>query len=303
MRRTTSGNRSGSSRRRWISRKATCRSVALALAVAALVSVLGPTEAGAQQRRLPAVPHASSVAADQLFVGVGSALAGGARFTLSGLSGDLIRLASVTVDYAFAPGAVVRVQGDALRIFEVETRGPGAIPLDEDVEDGRTHDAGDFRIATLFRLLGGAAGLSGGLHLEVKLPNSDEARGIGLNTTDFHGSVYGSWGRGPLRVTSSVGVGILEAPLEAFVQDDVLLYGTELLVRPPGTPFRLALGAAGRENTRGRVPLGTEDRGAVSVGTDFLAGDWIVDAGLAVGYAGTSPDWEVRAGLSRILSL
>jgi hypothetical protein len=243
------------------------------------------------------------VPADQLFIGVGSALAGGAEYTLSGLSGDLIRLASVTVDYAFAPGAVVRVQGDALKLFRVKSRGPAAIPLDESLADGRTHDTGDFRVATMFRLLGGADGPSGGLHLEVKLPNSDEARGIGLNTTDFHGSVFGSWSRGPLRVTSSLGVGILEAPLEAFVQDDVLLYGTEVLLRPTDAPYRLSLGAAGRENTRGRVPLGNEDRGAAILGADLFVDDWIVDTGFALGYAGTSPDWEVRAGISRVLSL
>lgn len=302
MRHITSGNRRGSSTRRWTS----VRPGHLAPLIAGVLLgalFLASTEARAQQRRLPAVPHASPVPADRLFVGIGSALAGGVENPVSGLSGDLIRLASVTVDYAFAPGAVVRVQGDALKILQVESRGPAAIPLDEGVADGRTHDAGDFRVATVFRLLGGADGPSGGLHLEVKLPNSDEARGIGLNTTDFHGSVFGSWSRGPLRVTSSLGVGILEAPLEAFVQDDVLLYGTEVLLRPSDAPYRLSLGAAGRANTRGVVPLGNEDRGAAILGADLFVGDWIADAGFALGYAGTSPDWEVRAGISRILSL
>lgn len=302
MRHTTSGNSNGSLKKRWTS-GSSGRLAPLLAAVLLGALVLASTEVRAQQRRLPAVPHAASAPADQLFIGVGSALAGGAENTVSGLSGDLIRLASVTVDYAFAPGAVVRVQGDALKLFRVERRGSPAVPLDESVADGRTHDTGDFRVATVFRLLGGADGPSGGLHLEVKLPNSDEARGIGLNTTDFHGSVFGSWNQGPLRVTSSLGVGILEAPLETFVQDDVLLYGTEVLLRPSDAPYRLSVGAVGRANTRGLVPLGNEDRGAAILGADLFVGDWIADAGFAFGYAGTSPDWEVRAGISRVLSL
>lgn len=238
-----------------------------------------------------------------MLVGLGTGVAGDAFFPLSGLRGRLVRLGSVTLGYRYAPGAVFLVRGDALRLLSVEDRGPSAVPLDDEVEDGRTRDAGDFRLATLFRVLGGADGPVAGLHLEVKLPNSDERRGIGLNTTDFFGSVFGSWGRGAWRVNADLGIGILEAPLENFVQDDVLSYGLELLLEPSGAPLRLSLAAEGRANTRDRIPLGTEDRGTAWARLELLEEAWRADAGLGVGYAGISSAWTLEVGAARALGM
>lgn len=245
------------------------------------------------------MPHASGDPADRLLVGVGTALGWDAEFPLSGLEGRVFTPARLTVAYAFAPGAVFRVEGEAVRVADVDREAPSRVPLDESIEDGHTHDAGDIRLSTLFRVVGGAEGLSGGLDLSVKLPSSNESRGIGLNTTDFFGSVYGSWGSDGLRATAELGVGVLEAPLESFVQNDVLVYGGELLYRPGDGPLGLALGVSGRENTRGVVPVGTEDRGRLRLAGEYRQGRWILDAGVTKGY-GTSPDWSVEAGVARV---
>lgn len=133
----------------------------------------------------------------------------------------------------------------------------------------------------------------------MKLPNSNERKGIGPNTTDFRLGVLGGWARGPWRLTADVGVGILEAPLENFEQNDVLVYSAELLVRVPGSPLRLYAGADGRASTRGRVPIGTGDLGQASLGADLRLGAWILDGGLTFGYAGSTPDWGLSAGVSR----
>lgn len=254
-----------------------------------------------QLRRRGVILTPPDDSAGHLLAGVGAGLEGDAVFPLSGLDGDLVRLGSVTLAYVFAPGAVFEVTGDALRILQVEGRRRSAVPLDEEVSDGRTRDAGEIRVGTQFRLLGDPRGLSGGLHLEVKLPTSDERRGIGLNTTDFFGNVYGGWGRGPWRVNAELGVGIMEAPLDRFVQDDVLSYGAEVLLRPRGSPLRLALSAEGWANTRRTVPLGTEDRGVARARAELFAADWMLDAGLGLGYAGTSPAWSVELGVARLL--
>lgn len=224
-----------------------------------------------------------------------------AIFPLSGLEGDLARLGSVTVAYRFAPGAILLLEGDALRVLEVEMRGRSPVPLDPDVGDGRTRDAGEVLLGTLVRLLGDSPGLSGGLHLAVKLPTSDERRGIGLNTTDFFGSLYGSWARGGWRASGELGVGILEAPLESFVQDDVLSYRAEALYEVPGTPLRSSVSVVGIANVRRTVPLGNEDRGEAWTRLELLAGAWRLDAGLGLGYAGVSPGWSVEAGVARVL--
>lgn len=253
---------------------------------------------------MPAVPHAAAARSGELLLGVGSSYAHGASFTVSGLVGDLARLGSVTVAYGFAPGAQFRIEGDLQRLLSVEERRESRIELDEDVEDGSTRDFGDFRVSTAFRLLGDARGPAAGLRFEMKIPSSDERRGIGLNTTDFTGTVFGSYGADGVRATAALGVAILETPLKSFDQNDVLAYAAELLWEVPGSDgVRLATGVEGRANTRGIVPLGLEDEGAWRVGVDWSTDGWIVDADLSVGYAALSPEWEIRAGVARAFRL
>lgn len=264
------------------------------------VSLLLSSPLAGQLHRRTAVPHPPD-SADLLLVGLGVGMDGDAVFPLSGLEGDLARLGTVTVAYGFAPGALLLLEGDVLRLLRIRRRDRPSVPLNPGVADGTTRDAGDFRLATVVRLVGDARGWSGGVRLEVKLPNSDEKRGIGLNTTDFLGGVFGSWAEGPWRVGADVGVGILEAPLETFEQDDVLTYRLEARRRLTGTPLQVALSAEGHANTRGNVPVGTEDRGAVRTRVELPVGDWRLDAGLGLGYAGISPGWSVEIGAARLL--
>lgn len=243
----------------------------------------------------------AEVRTGELLLGVGLAYGAAAVFPLSGLTGDLLSVARTTVAFGLGPRILVEVRGSAYEVLRIRERGPSAVPLEPDVEDGTTSDHGDFRIGVLFAPLGSARGLAAGARLEVKLPNSDEGKGIGTNTTDFRGSLLGSLGAGRWRLTADMGVGILEAPLQTFEQNDVVVYSAELLYRLPGGRGRLAAGVDGRASTRGRVPLGTEDLGEVQLGGEYRLGGWLLDASLTAGYAGNSPDWGVRTGLARRL--
>lgn len=276
------------------------RSAALAV-LAALASLLFlPAEAAGQLRRDPPVQPLGEERPGALLLGVGVGLAADGSFPLAGLRGDLFLPARLSVAWAPAPGVILEVRGDAWRILSIEERGPSHVPLDPAVDDGTTADAGDFRIGILARVLGAAEGLSAGLGLEVTLPNSDEEAGIGTNTTDVRLGVLGGYGGGAWRATGEVGVAILEAPLEPFVQNDVLAYAGELL-HELAEGARLSLGFRGRASTRGRVPLGTEDRGEVGAGLEVGAGGWRVDGGVSAGYAGTSPAWTLMVGVARTL--
>ena len=265
------------------------------------------------------VRQAAGARAGELLLGAGAGWEPGSSFPLSGLRGDLYRLGTLTVAYAFADGAVLEVRGDAWRVLRVDGRGPSHVPLDPGVADGTTADAGDFRIASVVRLLGGARGPSAGVDVAVKLPNSKETRGIGLNTTDFEGSVFGSWGAEGLRATGELGIGILTAPLRTFIQDDVLLYAAEVVWTPggggggpaprPGDParygapgVRLWLGISGRANTRNVVPVGLEDAGAARAGVEWRRSGWALDGSLAVGWAADSPDASLTAGVARTIT-
>ena len=237
--------------------------------------------------------------AGTLLVGVGAAAEADASFPLAGLQGDLLRV-PVALSYSFAPGAVLYLRGDALRRLEVERRGPSPVELDPGVDDGTTSGAGDVRIGTLVRLAGRADGLSAGLHLDVTVPSSDERSGVGTNTTDLAISAFGSWGGGPWRASADLGVGILEAPVADFVQNDVVVYAAEVTWRRPDASYRLGLSASGRASTRGSVPLGTEDSGRVAGSVEWLRGPWRADGAVAVGVAGTSADWSLEVGLARV---
>lgn len=231
-------------------------------------------------------------------MGAGAWFGSGGEFPLAALEGDLLAPARLTVAYGVARGVVLEVRGDVWRVLDIDRRGTSRVPLDRDVEDGTTTDHGDLRVGAVMTLAGDREGFAGGLRLEMKVPSSDEEKGIGTNTTDLRAGLLATWGGGPWRFTGDAGIGILEAPLESFEQNDVVVYSGELLYRPADGPLRLFLGVDGRASTRDRVPVGTEDLGEFRAGAEWRFGEWLVDGGLAAGYAGTSPDWGLAAGIA-----
>ncbi len=246
-------------------------------------------------RRDPPIQPVGDARRGDLLFGVGVVHEADISFALSGLEGDLWSLGRVTMAYGLADRAVLEVRGDLYRRLSIERRRPPAVPPEE-VEDGTATDAGDFRVGLAFAPLGGGTGWAAGGRVEVTLPTTNEARGLGTNTTDVRLGLLGSYGRGRVRLTGDVGVAILEAPTEPFEQNDVLAYSAELLVRP-GPNARLSLGVEGRASTRGRVPHGTEDRGELQVGAELERGRWAADLRVAAGYAERSPSWAVAAGV------
>ena len=262
---------------------------------AVLGSVVAPVEGHAQARRDPTLQPVSEIKDGNLLLGAGLAYGYDYSFPLSGLQGNLLSVGRLTIAYGLADRVVLEVRGDVWRTLSVERAGRSAVPLDPDALDGRTGDYGDFRIGLLFAPIGGAQGFSAGAHVEVKLPNSDEKKGIGVNTTDVRLALLGSYGSSRWRATASLGVGILEAPLENFEQNDVFLYAAEVLYRA-GSRVRLAFGLEGRASTRGTVPRGTEDLGEAVVGVDYRLGSWLLDMAMSGGIVADSPDWGIRFG-------
>lgn len=251
----------------------------------------------AQARRQAVVQPTPDVRRGDLLVGVGVHRAFDVTFPLSDLSGDLWSLGRVTLAYGLGDRVLLEVDGDAWRVLSIDRRGEAAVPLDPGVEDGTTADAGDFEISVSFTPIGGSRGLSGGAHVGVRLPNSDERKGIGTNTTDILLAGLVSWGAPRWRVTGLLGVGILEAPLERFEQNDVLEYGLEgtLQLAPRA---RVALGVEGRAGTRDVIPLGTEDLSELRATLEWRPRRaWGWDLAIARGLAGSRADWSVGAGV------
>jgi len=237
-----------------------------------------------------------------VFFGIGVRHETNARFPVAGLTGDLTSYADLRFALGVGERALFEVRGPVRQVLAIDTRGSAAVTLRPDVADGTTSDAGDFELSFSFLPLGSRRGFSAGGHVFVKLPNTNETRGVGPNTTDVTIAALLSWGAQSWRATGWAGVGILEAPVEAFEQNDVFSYAIEWSWEADER-VRLALGARGRASTRGSVPLGTEDLGEVRVRGEWRVGGsrvggTRVDVGLGRGFAGNSGDWLFEAGVS-----
>lgn len=239
----------------------------------------------------------SEIRRGDLLLGLGVHRGFDADFPLGGLSGDLWSVGRVTVAWGPADAVLLEVEGDAWRILSIESRGPGAVELEPSVEDGTTADAGDFEIGMAFMPVGGASGLSAGGTVRVRLPNSDERKGIGPNTTDVTLGGLVAWGGEGWRLTGLLGVAILEAPLETFEQNDVLRYALDAVVAP-SRALRVGLGVDGRANTRDVVPLGTEDAGIARAGVEWRPGAWGWDMTVERRLTGDPAAWSIGAGVS-----
>jgi hypothetical protein len=225
----------------------------------------------------------------------------GARFPVSGLDGDLTRVGVIGINIGFAPNVEIQIEGVAQNFLSINSRGPSAIPL---VLPGvnSTNDTGDFSVAAKIKLRNETArGPSLGFRFGVQLPNSDEARGIGLNQTNAFGSLligkkFGPDGR--LNTFGNVGLAILTAPTQLFTQNDVFTYGVAGIFRF-NRQFSLAGEVNGRANTRsGGAPLGTESHAEARLGMQIRASGLRFDFAGIKGLTSFSPNSGVTIGVT-----
>jgi hypothetical protein len=208
----------------------------------------------------------------------------GAKFPVSGLTGDLTRVGVIGVNIGFAPNVEFQIEGVAQNFLSINSRTPGAIPLTIAPGANSANDTGDFTLSAKIKLRAESKrGPSFGFRFGVQLPNSNQARGIGLNQTNAFGSIligkkFGENGR--LNTFGNLGIAILTAPTQLFTQNDVLTYGVAGIFRF-NKQFSLAGEVNGRANTRpGNGPLGTESQAEARLGMQVRA------SGLRFDFAG-----------------
>jgi hypothetical protein len=208
----------------------------------------------------------------------------GARFPVSGLTGDLTRVGVIGINIGFAPNVEFQIDGVAQNFLSINSRGPSAIPLLLAPGVNSTNDTGDFTLSTKIKLRSETRrGPSLGFRFGVQLPNSNQGQGIGLNQTNAFGSVligkkFGHDGR--LNTFGNLGIAILTAPTQLFTQNDVLTYGVAGIFRL-NKQFSVAGEVNGRANTRpGNGPLGTESQSEARLGMQVRA------SGLRFDFAG-----------------
>src|ERR687893_2144026 len=176
----------------------------------------------------------------------------GAKYTVSGINGDLTRVGVIGINFGMGPNVQFEIEGVAQNYVSINSRGVSAIPLNLAPGANSTNDTGDFTLAAKFKLRNETRrGPSLGSRFGVQLPNSSQATGIGLNQTNAFGSIligkkFGQDGR--FNTFGNLGVAILTAPTELFSQNDVITYGVAGIYRI-NRQFSVAGGVKGRGNT------------------------------------------------------
>ncbi|HTG14347.1 MAG TPA: hypothetical protein VK747_03670, partial [Blastocatellia bacterium] len=183
------------------------------------------------------------------------------EFPLSGLRGDLTRLGDTRLSFGLAPNVEFQIEWTVRNFLSIDSRSPAAIPLDLGANFKDTSDVGDARLWMKIKLRNESRiAPSLGFRFGVELPNSNQARGIGTNTTNFYGMVTAGKHvlNNKLNVFGNLGLGILTSPLSATTQNDVLLYGLAGIYTL-NDRVNLVGEVNGFHSTRNHAPLGTED--------------------------------------------
>ncbi|HEY3580980.1 MAG TPA: hypothetical protein VGK82_10565, partial [Pyrinomonadaceae bacterium] len=160
----------------------------LRLASIALVLCLA-TVAHAQQRPL-LTEDVDIIPPGTVRIEAGIDFMQGAKYTVSGLKGDLTRVGVIGVSFGMGPNVEFQIEGVAQNYLSINSRGPSAVPLSIAPGANSTNDTGDFTLWAKFKLRNEThRGPSLGFRFGVQLPNSNQSRGIGINQTNAYGSI------------------------------------------------------------------------------------------------------------------
>jgi hypothetical protein len=220
------------------------------------------------------------------------------RFGLSGLSGDVTHIGDVGIYFGMSPNVQFEVTGTVRNYLNIESRGPSAIPLSVGARNS-THDVGDFTLAAKFKLMNEEGRLpSVGFRFGVTLPNTDQAKGIGTNTTNAFGMVLVGkhFLNDRVNTFGNIGVGILTNPLVGTAQNDVILYGAAAVIKI-NDRFNAVAEVNGRRSTRTPFP-GTESLGEARIGFQLNAAGLRWDSAFIKGYTPFSPKYGITLGVS-----
>jgi hypothetical protein len=268
---------------------------------ACILILLSCTVATAQQRPL-ITEDVDIIPQGTIRIEAGIDFMQGAKYSVSGLRGDLTRVGVIGINFGMGPNVEFQIEGVAQNYLSINSRGFSAIPLELLPGANSTNDTGDFTLAAKFKLRNETRrGPSLGFRFGVQLPNSNEARGIGLNQTNAFGSIlvgkkFGQDGR--FNTFGNLGLAILTAPTELFTQNDVITYGLAGIFRI-NKQFSVAGEVNGRANTRpGNGPLGTESMAEARLGMQIRASGLRFDFAGIKGLTSFSPNSGFTVGVT-----
>ena len=229
-----------------------------------------------------------------------------AKFPLSGIKGDLTRVGDIRLKTGMASNVELQIEGTLQNFLAINSQGPSAIPLT--VTGNSSNDFDDFTISAKVKFLNETKNLPAvGLKFGFQMPNTDQAKGIGTNQINIFSKIivqkrFGKRaGKTPLaNIYGNIGLGIMNAPLANFTQNDVLLYGLAGIFRV-NERINVVSEVNGRLNTRsGAAPIGTESIGQFRVGTQIKASGLRFDTAALFGITKNSPRTGIIFGVTYV---
>ena len=222
-------------------------------------------------------------------------------FPLSGLSGDLTSIGVLNLRMGVGKMVEVQLEGAAQNFLDVKRQGTPVVPVLELTGPRSTHDTGDFSLITKIRILAETDRRpSLAFRFGYTMPNSNQARGIGTNTTNVFAVFIVQKHFGTLNVFGNAGLAILQAPNALFSQNDVLLYGGAFAY-PLHHRVSLVGEVAGRHSTRkiNKDLIGTESRSEARFGFQIFAGGFQWDVAGIAGLTKNDPRSGFTFGISK----
>ena len=206
--------------------------------------------------------------------------------SLVGTKGRLVEAGDVRASWRTGR-VVVELAGTIQRFYReelvVNQRFDGVA---ESSQEGTRHDAGDYRVQTVWRLTNDTSPTAAVLRFGTRLPTTDNRVGLERDQTDFFASIGASRRFGQLHFAAEAGVGINGTRLATYEQTDVLIYAATIERRSRIlSPF---IAVVGQNDLHTWELRGNEDLGEVRAGVRLGTRRWL-NATVVRGFHNSSP--------------
>ena len=264
-------------------------------------AVLLAHSAVAQQRPL-VTEDPEPIGAGRVLLESGIDFAADQQYPVSGLEGRLWRVPTIGISVGISSIAEFQIDG-GLNHLAIKHRNPAPLSHLVTVTGNSVTDVEDIVIGTKIRLLGEAPKHpSFAFRFATKLPNAENERGLGLDTTDFYASLLAAKTVQSIRIVGNFGLGILGDPTVGDRQNDVVTYGLSF-ARALTNRAEVVGELNGRKSTRkGTAFPGTESRGLLNLGGRYTRASVRLDAGLFFGLTSIDPTMGFTTGVTFVFN-
>ncbi len=270
------------------------------LACSLIISFLAVRSASAQQRPL-ITEDPETIGAGRMLIEAGVDYLRDIQYPVSGLQGNLWRIPTIGLSFGLSSIAELQIDGGLNNRLKIKKRVPAPLASQLTITGDSTRDVEDTVVATKIRVLSEKGGRPAfGIRFATKLPNASNENGLGLDTTDFSGSLLAAKTIESVRVVGNVGVAILTDPTLSSRQNDVLTYGLSF-ARAMTSRAEFVGELNGRASTREGGPLpGTENRGIMKFGGRYTQGTLRFDGAVFFGLTTVEPTIGFTGGFTYV---